>query len=132
MNYTIKITGSGTSEEITHALKQIVSNIEAGSHVSEMATVNWEDATLMTTISEGEQAKLDAIYDAMNDLLSEDSQEDFPAILKACVDTPNKDSLLDYVEFTDSTGEVRDVCVWATVEFRFTVKEFLKHIGYQK
>ena len=60
MNYEIKITGSGTQEELVAALRVIADNIMmAGSGnpqglTNELDDVEWEDATLITKITEAE------------------------------------------------------------------------------
>jgi hypothetical protein len=57
MNYEIKITGSGTQEEIAEALRGVANNIlgaGAGNPEGvkdELNDVEWEDATLMTLVS---------------------------------------------------------------------------------
>jgi hypothetical protein len=54
MNYHIKITGSGTAEELLKALRDVVANIEEakrGEHETAMLDgATWEDATLCTEI----------------------------------------------------------------------------------
>ena len=57
-NYEIKITGSGTQEEIVKALRDVANNIMmAGSGnpkglTDELDDQEWEDATLVTSIEE--------------------------------------------------------------------------------
>ena len=57
MNYEIKVTGSGTQEEIVKALRDVANNIlgaGAGNPEGvkdELDDVKWEDATLMTIVS---------------------------------------------------------------------------------
>ena len=51
----IKISGSGTATQIANALKQIAADLEVGNHVNALAEkgeCEWEDAILMTEISE--------------------------------------------------------------------------------
>lgn len=55
MEYSIKITGSGTNEQIAASLRAIADDIEIGAHVDnieEKGEVEWEDAILFTEISE--------------------------------------------------------------------------------
>ncbi len=49
MEYEIKITGSGTREELIAALQTIISELKI---VSDITDVEWEDATLMTVVTE--------------------------------------------------------------------------------
>jgi hypothetical protein len=52
MKYSIKITGSGTPDEIIKSLKNVIGNIEeAKGGIAEIATFDeakWEDRTLIT------------------------------------------------------------------------------------
>jgi hypothetical protein len=57
--FTIKITGSGTLKEIESALRSVASEIRTAriakpSGILYAPTVEWEDPTLMTVISEEE------------------------------------------------------------------------------
>jgi hypothetical protein len=60
MNYKIKITGSGTPDEIVKALKEVLSEMEMSGYnnafevAKEKGEFTAEDATLFTEISEGE------------------------------------------------------------------------------
>lgn len=59
MEYNIKITGSGTKEEIIAALQTIIQDIEA-TRENQLDGVEWENATLMTVINfedEGQDRK---------------------------------------------------------------------------
>jgi hypothetical protein len=50
----IKITGSGSSAEIAGALRQIAEDLENGVHIPAIIMKDeceWEDSTLMTTIT---------------------------------------------------------------------------------
>lgn len=55
MNYQIKITGSGTADEIISALKGLIKTIERAKksgHENDMLDgAEWEGSTLMTEIS---------------------------------------------------------------------------------
>lgn len=53
MNYKIKITGSGTADEIINALKGVIESIEEAKTEGDaiLDGAEWEDATLMTEIS---------------------------------------------------------------------------------
>jgi len=55
MKYTIKITGSGTPDEIINALKGVIESIEEAKggigEISALDGAEWEDKTLMTEIS---------------------------------------------------------------------------------
>ncbi len=51
MNFDIKISGSGTPEEIVEALEGIVKDIRGRSTDNSLDGAEWEDATLMTEIS---------------------------------------------------------------------------------
>lgn len=54
MKYSIKITGSGTTDEIINALKNVIENIEevskSASEIIALDGAEWEDGTLMTEI----------------------------------------------------------------------------------
>ena len=50
INLKIKITGSGTSEEIVNSLKSVIKDIE-NPDVELDRPNNWEDKTLMTEVS---------------------------------------------------------------------------------
>lgn len=56
-NYNIKITGSGTAEEIAQKLKSLAEEIEDSAKVENgmqrafLDGAEWEDETLMTTIN---------------------------------------------------------------------------------
>ena len=54
MNYEIKITGEGTSQEIVKGLTKLIATIEETSktHREEIGCVEWEDETLLTVINE--------------------------------------------------------------------------------
>jgi hypothetical protein len=57
MQLEIKITGGGTAEEIAAALEVIAKELRNGDHlerVNKRGSVEWEDNTLMTVISEVE------------------------------------------------------------------------------
>lgn len=49
-NYVIKITGSGTREQIISALLTLADNIKTSTH-DEIAQAEWEDATLIAIIN---------------------------------------------------------------------------------
>lgn len=49
MEFEIKITGSGTKQELEKALQQVVDNIKASTD-EELDGSQWEDPTLMTEI----------------------------------------------------------------------------------
>lgn len=53
MNYNIKITGSGTADEIINALKGVIESIEEAKPEGDaiLDGAEWKDATLMTEIS---------------------------------------------------------------------------------
>lgn len=54
-NISIKITGGGSPAEVAGALRQIAKDIEAGEHVTKLqgtGECEWEDSSLMTTITE--------------------------------------------------------------------------------
>lgn len=56
MNLNIKITGGGTAAEIAGALRQIAQELENGEHIVKVEGIGeceWEDSTLITTITEG-------------------------------------------------------------------------------
>jgi len=53
--YNIRISGSGTSEEIADALRKLAEEFELGSHVAQIEKTGeceWEDYCLMTEITE--------------------------------------------------------------------------------
>jgi hypothetical protein len=55
MELNIRITGSGTANEIAGALRQIAQDLEEGGHINainERGETSWEDSALMTTITE--------------------------------------------------------------------------------
>lgn len=54
MNYKIKITGSGTRDEIIEALKTLVKSLETCDEPLEKGIETFEDETLFTEISEDE------------------------------------------------------------------------------
>ena len=57
MQLDIKITGQGTAEEIANSLETIAKELRNGDHlerVNKRGSVEWEDNTLMTVISEVE------------------------------------------------------------------------------
>lgn len=53
--FTIKITGSGTAEQLEIALRQVARNIQdlaQNGKESELDGASWEDPTIMTEINE--------------------------------------------------------------------------------
>jgi hypothetical protein len=53
-NYAIKITGSGSKDEIVEALEKLIISIKSSSE-QELESAEWEDQTLITEISTGEE-----------------------------------------------------------------------------
>jgi hypothetical protein len=49
-NFEIKITGSGSKDELIAALGTVLSDLKVSSE-QELASAEWEDETLMTEIS---------------------------------------------------------------------------------
>jgi hypothetical protein len=54
--YEIKITGMGTAQQLSHALrilaKEIGTDVEADVNLNTTGQIVWEDSTLCTTITE--------------------------------------------------------------------------------
>lgn len=61
MNYKIKMTGSGTKDEIVKSLKKLIASINGSTEMEKYAKMGvnctFEDATLITIISEDESIK---------------------------------------------------------------------------
>jgi hypothetical protein len=55
--YTIKITGSGTFEEISKALLAVAEELEFNREATDepLFDIHWEDPTLYTEVTEDEQ-----------------------------------------------------------------------------
>lgn len=50
LNYEIKITGSGTKEQLEHSLRELARSIQDAKGDAELDGAEWEDAILMTEI----------------------------------------------------------------------------------